>query len=270
MLAGNKKYVTASLTTDKLAKAFLQKSTWLISPEEHASPEVVLVAICDKLKNDDFMPYGAMGSIESIVSRSKSSVLIPQTIAGKANARDILSASAASYLEDPSDFESNTWFIDGTDDKVDRHFSSAKEFLEDASSIFSDGKTDFVVLSLPTESAVKAIELLDTAIAKFTSGKYIAGVISKASELGNEYAEESAPAARKLLATGLAALATPALTENTLRITPAILLGLILSFVMFIFLYVGFCGMMDMGVNDQFWDKDKADKGRPLMGKVED
>lgn len=68
-------------------------------------------------------------SWQSIVSRSKSSVLIPQTIAGKANARDILSASAASYLEDPSDFESNTWFIDGTDDKVDRHFSSAKEFL---------------------------------------------------------------------------------------------------------------------------------------------
>jgi len=87
----------------------------------------------------------------------------------------------------------------------------------------------------------------------------------------HEYTEESAPAARKLLATGLAAApATPALTANTLRITPAILLGLMLSFVMLIFLYVGFCGMMDMGVNDQFWDKDKADKGRPLMGKVED
>ena len=61
----------------------------------------------------------------------------------------------------------------------------------------------------------------------------------------------SAPAARKLLATGYVAAPTPALTANTLRITPAILLGLILSFVMFIFLYVGFCGMMDMGVNDQ-------------------
>ena len=63
--------------------------------------------------------------------------------------------------------------------------------------------------------------------------------------------QESAPAARKLLATKLVAPRTPALKANTLRITPAILLGLILSFVMFIFLYVGFCGMMDMGVNDQ-------------------
>ena len=67
--------------------------------------------------------------LQSIVSRSKSSVLIPQTIAGKANAHDILSASASSYLEDASDFQNSTWFIDGTDDEVDRHFSSVKEFL---------------------------------------------------------------------------------------------------------------------------------------------
>ena len=40
-------------------------------------------------------------------------------------------------------------------------------------------------------------------------------------------------------------------TADTIRMTPAILLGIMLSFVMFIFLYVGFCGMMDLGVNDQ-------------------
>merc|ERR1712072_1084892 len=137
---------------------------------------------------------------ENVIARSESSVLIPQTIAGDAGIRDILAASASLYLDDASDFESHTWFIDGIDNKLERHFSSAKAFLEDSSEIFSNGKTEFVVVSLPPESADEVVEVLDTELLKLTSGKYLAGIISDAFQAGIDAVEESAPGARKLLA----------------------------------------------------------------------
>lgn len=279
ILGGKQKYVTTGVSTDKFVEAFSKTSDFLISHKENLSPEVVLLVVCDKLKNDDFMAHGAMKSIEDVIARAESSVLIPQTMAGDAGIGDILAASASLYLDDASDFESHTWFIDGIDNKINRHFSSVKAFLEDSSEIFSNGKTEFVLVSLPPESADKVVEVLDPVLHKLTSGKYLAGIISESLQAESDSAEESAPGARKLLEVkkgpvkklhAAAVPAVPLITANTLRITPAILLGIILSFVMLIFLYVGFCGMMGLGVNDQFWDKEKADKGRPLLGKVEE
>jgi len=232
ILGGKQKYVTTGVSTDNLVEAFSKTSDFLISHKENLSPEVVLLVVCDKLKNDDFMAHGAMKSLENVIARSESSVLIPQTMAGVAGARDILAASASLFLDDASDFESNTWFIDGTDNKLERHFSSAKAFLEDSSEIFSNGKTEFVVVSLPPESADEVVEVLDPVLLKLTSGKYLAGIISEALQAGIDSAEESAPGARKLLAVPSVHESLPSMqiTANTLRITPAILLAIVLFF----------------------------------------
>jgi len=270
ILAGKQKYVTTTVSTDELVQAFSKNSPLLISHKENVSPEVVLLVVCDKLQKDNFMTYGAMKSFEHVITRSKSSVIIPQTMAAEHSARDILAASASLYLDDALDRESHTWYIDGVDKKMERHFTSVDKFLDASHNIFSNGQTEFVVVSLPKESADQIIEKLDTQFLERTSGNYLAGLISDSKQAGINDTQESAPAARKLLATAFVPPPMAQATADTIRMTPAILLGVILSFVMFIFLYVGFCGMMDLGVNDQFWDIDKADRGRPLLGKVEE
>jgi len=270
ILSGDRKYVTTPVSTDELVQAFSKSSHLLMSHEDASVPEVVLFVVCDKLKKDDFTTYGTMKSLEGVIARSKSSVLIPQTMAGEKSAHDILAASASLFSGDSSDLSSRVWSIATTSSKKERRFSSVKEFLAASKTIFSNGKTDFVVVSLPPQSADHALEMLDTALNKLTSGNYLAGVISEAYETGTDAADESAPAARKLLAVPAPVVPPLILIQaNTLRITPGILLGIILTFVMIMFLYIGMCGMMDMGVNDQFWPKEKDDRGRPLKGKVE-
>merc|ERR1712032_1798614 len=90
----------------------------------------VLLVVCDKLQKDNFMTYGAMKSFEHVITRSKSSVIIPQTVAAEHSARDILAASASLYLDDALDRESHTWYVDGVDKKMDRHFTSVDKFLD--------------------------------------------------------------------------------------------------------------------------------------------
>ena len=50
-------------------------------------------------------------------------------MAAEHSARDILAASASLYLDDALDRESHTWYVDGVDKKMERHFTSVDKFL---------------------------------------------------------------------------------------------------------------------------------------------
>jgi len=256
LLSGEKRYITDSVSTDDLVAAFSKDSNLLLSHTER--PEVVALVVCDQLKNDDFLSIGAMKSLESVISKSKSSVLLPQVAAGEKTVEDLLSASATHFGS-----SSAIWSIGKSADETKQHFNSLKKFLAAAKGIFSNGKTDFLVVDLPVEDADKILNRLDIALNELTAGKYVAAVVSKIAPHLADGMSASAPTGRKLL--GVEASALP--TTVGLRITPAIMLGLILFFVIFIILYVGLCGMMEFGEQDQFWPPTKAD--RPLQGKVE-
>jgi len=258
LYAASSNVVTDDVPVDDVA-------SYLEFSKDASTPKVAVVFAFDNMPTNGMAHLVEEGDFANVVAAreaASSSLVVPNTYGA--------GATAAAFVEDlPALFgvegkatlyvhetDAVTEQVDGAAFEVQQASTSA---VAEALAAATDASPKFLYVPVRSDAEVG---MTLGAVEKAVGSEFVAFAVAAQYE---QQQSEDATARRLQSVGGPTAAVGASAALSTVRCTPNIMLGLLLSVFFIFMLWMGFSNMMDIRSNDQFWTSDNV----PLGNKVE-